>query len=480
MDPLSEESRAIRSKARALIERTIFSLEQIDSAGFPTEASEKARENLLKILHALCDPTTIEPIAPAILLQKIFELQNLVRMLEDSTTTHISWPLVGYCDCIWRKFFPVDERLIFYSLMPEHNYSISRFSKSLREDVLQGILPMSMVGALLQGPELYCLRLASIEDQNLPLYALIGHEFGHAVHDSREEELKPAFLSIFEDIINTIRTTLYAEDAIQTNRRLARTVAVLWSLGTELFSDLVGSLLMGPAFALSLHEMSWGTHRNVFPVLLAPKNEDITAHPSYNFRLSCLQMLSDLPEFCKNAKAHFVKLTDQRLRQIPDMIENIRNDSSSDTIRVHGHAGIDASLDAPLIERALMKCRKEIQGALMEYLTTCKASFHAWYPDSVPQISTQDIADLLLRLQHRVLPNIIPDPNHDGLLGRPADFTSILNAAALYRLQLLTKGGDTDFSELAREVGIIERLTGKALEVSFIQREHLNWRGSRS
>ena len=450
------EEHAIRSKAIALVERTILVLEQLDRGEFPTETSEKAREVLLKILGALLSPAIINQVDPALLLQKAIHLRKIVNLLEHSTTTHISWPLVGYCDRIWKQFFPTDEKAIFYSLTQEHNYLISRFSENLRENVLPGIFPPSMINDILQGSDLYCLQLASIEDQNLPLYALIGHEFGHAVLDTKNSDLLAIFSKHFGAVLKEISNNLYSIEPMEAERRKQRSYAVLFILAKELFADMLGTLLMGPAFVLSLYEMSWGSDRSICSITLLPSNEGGKAYPSYNFRFSCLLALPELIEFFKVAKEQFKKLPTTRLKEIISQIENINGNSHPDRIKVRGHAGMDA-VDSHFIEKALSSCWETIQGALNNYLKECNSNIKSWYSDSIKQINPQDIAELLLRLEHNILPNIVPAPGSDELLGRPADFTSILNAAALYRLQKIAETESDNYKEIGNKVGIVER-----------------------
>ena len=90
------------------------------------------------------------------------------------------------------------------------------------------------------------------------------------------------------------------------------------------------------------------------------------------------------------------------------------------------------------------------------------------------RVSDEEVSALLLRLAHNVLPNIVPDGT---LLGVPATFATILNACALCRANLLlkrdaAKGPD----DVHRELQKLERLTAKAFEVSYVQKQYSIWR----
>ena len=95
-----------------------------------------------------------------------------------------------------------------------------------------------------------------------------------------------------------------------------------------------------------------------------------------------------------------------------------------------------------------------------------------WYPNYIASIVVEDIAALLSRLEHDILPNIIPDGT---LLGKAADFAAILNASALFRIQLLASDIG-DYKVLLEQTGKIERLTAKAFEVSFVQNKYNKWK----
>src|SRR6266446_4286814 len=162
MDSKVWEPRAILAKSLALIEKTTASLGQLDHWNFPTDTSESARKMLLETLKTLAAPTKLAPMDPSVLYNRLFSMQTLSELVIRSSTHHISWPLVSYCDQIWDGLFGRTGPKIFYSLTPEHNYSILRFSEMLAL-YLKGLLPSTDI-TLLAGKDIYCLQLASSED----------------------------------------------------------------------------------------------------------------------------------------------------------------------------------------------------------------------------------------------------------------------------------------------------------------------------
>src|SRR4051794_35771845 len=118
------EPRAILGKSLALIEKTAAGVDHLDHWNFPTDASESARKLLLETLKTLESPAKLAPMDPSVLYNRLFAIQALADLVARSSTNHISWPLVSYCDQIWHALFGDSGPKIFYSLTPEHNYSI--------------------------------------------------------------------------------------------------------------------------------------------------------------------------------------------------------------------------------------------------------------------------------------------------------------------------------------------------------------------
>ncbi len=468
MDFKTDERNAILAKSLILIEKTTSALTQLDHWRFPTDSSEFARKLLVQAHERLRNPTNLVPVDPAVLYNRLFSLQELAELIERSSTDHISWPLVSYCDEIWRQFFDHEKIKIFYSVTSEHNYSILRFSKLLSL-YLRDVLPSAEISALTGGIEVYCLQLASSEDANLPLYANIGHEFGHAVFDARSTPLVERLNARFTAILPLIFADFQQMDANKAVPRFQRTAHVIVSMAQELFCDLVGTMLMGPAFFLSLFEIAWGESKAVCKIRLAPDEQSIRAYPSFQFRLHCIRRWAEIDGFCKAAKEDFAKLKSS-LQTLADCLATVPTSHSDDSVKLRPSSDDDADAIVNVVEKHLPQMKQ----AMEEYLEDCQGLMMQWYSIASPVVSTADVGELLHRLENSILPNIVPT---ESLLGRPATFASILNACALYRLHLLTTGSAEKAKELSRDTGIVERLTAKAFEVSFIQREFAKWQG---
>ncbi|HUT11465.1 MAG TPA: hypothetical protein VMY42_13270 [Thermoguttaceae bacterium] len=470
MDFDVDQPAAVLSKSLSLIEKTDLRLHQLDRWQFPTSSSELGRELFLSALASVREPAHLGPMDPVVLYNRLFSLQELAGIIERSSTDRISWPLVRYCDEIWSNFFGENGPKIFYALTPEYNYSILHFSKRLA-DILRDILPDSAIQALVSNRELYCLQLASSEDENLPLYANIGHEFGHAVFDHHEKAIVSELDAKVGQVLVRVLSDLQAIDATQASRRFRRICQAVLGIGEELFCDLLGALLMGPAFFLSLFEFSWGQARDVWTIRLSPEFQNIRAYPSFGFRLHCISQWAKIEGFRSEASSEAAKSITQKVAELAVGVGTIPVNHNSDVLRVWPASDNDAEPIRDVLNPRL----NELKIALGEYLHECDGFVRKWYSTKpFSDVSVYDVAELLLRLERNIPPNIVPD---NTLLGKPAEFTAILNASALFRLDLLTGEGSGDGGERLRQTGIVERLTAKAFEATFIQREFNRWAG---
>lgn len=472
MDTLERD--LVYSKSLALIEKTLRRLERIDSSDFPTPASNQARQLLIDAVKLLRSSARPPPITNAELLYNtLILLQDMCAAVEASSSAHISWPLVSYCDHIWNRLFPANGEHIFYSLTTAHNYTISSFSGQLKEK-LHGLLLKEDIAKLGAGMKLYCLRLASLEEENLPLYANIGHEFGHAVFWSAQDKIIEL---LREELGNTWVQFCTALGSAPSQRLIQRAGNLIVLIATEAFCDLVGARISGPAFLLSLHEMSWRADTRTWNLRLHPDNSRAQAYPSFCFRLECLKDGLNIASFTANSAAALakVKFIAVQLPEIATYPCSVASDHSGDRISVQPASDPDAAT----FEAAFTACLTSFKTDLKRFLVRCDQELlpARMIGEEFAPATCDDIAALLERLDSNILPNVIPKTG--TLLGRPASFAAILNATALFRIHLLLhRDPAKPMADFVQEVEKIERLTAKALEVSYIQSEYNRWKAS--
>ena len=466
---MSEEETLIRAKSIALIQKTKLRVAQIDPSAFPTGASDKARDLVARTLDLLESKAASPALNAEALFNSLIRLQELVDEVEASSSEHISWPLVSYCDRVWAALFPSADRGIFYSVTQEHNYTISRFSTKL-ELLLKPITDSTERATLIGTTALYCLQVASLEEENLPLYAVIGHEFGHAVFHAHGNAILTILQAEIRSLIAGIFTDFERTDSHTARRRTIRTVRIIKAIAIELLCDLVGLLISGPAFFLSLYELGWGSDENQWTGKLLPSDAHIVGYPSFAFRIHCLKARTTLSTYETNAAKEFQRIDNRALKELASFQAKVASDHSSDRVVI----APDADPDKDAIQAVMTARLVELKAQLEAFLHRCDDEFLASYK-SRPQfsaVSAEQVAALLQRLENNILPNIVPDGT---LLGTPANFGAILNASAIYRLYLLQSISTSEPQLIRRELEKIERLTAKALEVSYIQQEYNVW-----
>lgn len=329
----SKEQSLILSKSLSLIEKTIGRVAQIDAEDFPTESSTAATELLHNTLQALSRAATSPATSPEALYNALIRFQLFVEEVEASNSDHVSWPLVSYCDHIWHTLFPQGDRKIFYSVTTAHNYTISSFTHRLKA-LLQPVLSKQEIATVVGTDTLYSLQVASLEEENLPLYANIGHEFGHVVYWSKEPE---AFKILVDDISGpfaAIGKHLQTQDASSATRRAGRTEFIIRAIAVELFCDLVGVLIAGPAFLLSLQEMGWGTDQLAWTGTLLPTDAYNRGYPSFSFRIHCLKQWAGLATYETDAARSFQKLDNADLKTLVTHGSQLPSDHSADYVTI--------------------------------------------------------------------------------------------------------------------------------------------------
>ncbi|MDZ4404191.1 hypothetical protein [Prosthecobacter sp.] len=457
----------ILSKSLALIEKTRTSILQIDTSAFPTPSSGTARKMLLDTLDSLADPKFWSPMSPEALLNVLLSMQQMVELLERSSSAHISWPLVSYCDRFCKLIFASSPDVeIFYSVCSDHNYWMESFAYRLKT-LLRRVLPPEEIERLLDGRQLYCLQIASVEDENLPLYANLGHEFGHALDWSDTNRLARIVENECFPTLVAIREEMEKTNKHAAARSVPRLGQIVRSLATELFCDQVGALIAGPAFLLSLHEIGWGSSMGSWVVRLIPKDANIKAYPSFAFRLACVRGFIDLPTF----RAGMANRTEPLFTSIPELLSHTDEAHDSDTVIVKPESEQDASALRSAMEKQLPALKQALHAVLKRTAAEMLAPLRDLA--EFQPCNGNHVVELIRRLLADIVPNIIPNGT---LLGERASFSAILNASALHRMRLLSeRKTETSARDMHRTIQKLDRLTAKAFEVSYIQGEFKKW-----
>ncbi len=468
------EETAVLKKCLVLLAKMSGRLAQIDRAQFPTDESEAARGLLALGIDNLRTASAQFKPSPYALYRQLLVIQQLLDDVESSSIDYIAWPVVSYINEIWSKLFAGKPHQVFFTRWAEYNYGIYNFTEALGR-ALEGLIPSGSL-AVPADTAIYCLRLASIEVDNIPLYANIGHELGHVLFHLRSKEVTAIWGRYSESLAGLILAKL-TDNAKQADlfalpTRLQKIRMILDSLVEELTADMVGTLLMGPSFFLSLQEVSWSsTTRDVWTARMFVKPGFASAYPGFNFRLGLVSSTAGVQEAFKDVEREYARLDPSMRMGFPDLGGTSSWADGNDRIEVMPESDVDQRVLQRVLNECLPEAKKAFEGFAREVLELLAGD--VGLPEASAEVVSRNIAQLLVRLAHGIPPNIVPS-NAPGkeLLGIPAEFSDILQAASLYRMSLLAGPSFKADESGARKLSEIEGLVRKGLEVSYIQRTY--------
>jgi hypothetical protein len=466
--------RLLRNKCRLLIKKLHVQVSQILPDLFPTPASRAAQKLVLSVLEAL-----IKELDEAANAEVVFEqlriLQSLVDQLDASSNAEISWPAVSYCDEIWSQFFPPSSQKraqVFYSVTKDYNYYLRFFSEDLQRAV-RLVMPNRVLVDLFSGPPIHLLLLPLLERTNLPLYANIGHELGHVLISTQVEVVQKYRNRLVARISSGFEKHRDLEASLGSHRSsvVRRLERMIESIFDEMFADMIGALIGGPAFLLSLYEMalSESEMRSSWKATFFVRDDSCSAYPSWVDRIKRVRSWISLDLFLNGFKHEC------------NVVGLSSFDKFDDSVREAIESFVLTSEDTEFVILPERPGNDIITSFLREHidLLTSEASqelnlARKWVAKRFPrvwgEVSPNRVAELVKRLASDVPPNIVP--NENGFRGEPATFREILNAAAIYRFSLLASHEHTSLGE---RLAKLDRLTEKAMEVSYVQKEYNAW-----
>lgn len=330
----SPYSCAVFAKSLLLLNKMRRRLRQLDDNQFPTETSSEVKRMLLKSLDALQEEPKRLGASADSLYKQALEFQDLVDLLERSSSEFVSCPTVSFCNKMWGSLFPQDGRGVFFSYDRRHNYGICSFSRDLRER-LKAVLPTPAIDRIVD-TEICCLSLASLEEDNIPMYACIAHEFGHEVYKFHHRDISRIWLEMSRSLIDDLGRQIESRPGPKSDGidvvllRKQRLTAILERFAKELTADLFGALLIGHSSYFSLNEMAWNLSKAQWNVTL-PKEVDqakvhptkeakrTKAYPSFDFRAQFMSDLTELKKFLDDLNRELGMSGAKELRAVPTL-----------------------------------------------------------------------------------------------------------------------------------------------------------------
>jgi hypothetical protein len=467
-NPFSED-RLLLGKALSLVEKGKDRLKQIDKESFPTPASEIARFLCLESIEAILNSPNLSAMSPPSMFLYVQRLHNFIDDIENSHLDHISWPLVNHCDELWKKIFPDEGPALFYSITRSHNYLLSHFSTKLL-GAMEPLLTADEKSGF-RKKEVYCLHLSSLEEDNLPFYANIAHEFGHAVIAAQHDSIK----LLWQECISPLSQRL-EQKAIEGGQDVSRLGTILWKIAQEIFADLFAAYAFGLTFYLSLFELRWQDQvsNRFWQIDWHPMEESIMVHPGVDYRLFLLQEKIQLSAWAEIAATSISGLENKSIASIITWMSAIKPDHSKDEFIISNPPDGRANILCEILQNNIAAIKDACHHFADQAWDRLQSSFASIRCD----MKADKLYHLLKRMENDIIPNIYPLPDQADLLGEPAELECILAAAAIYRLWLLDREDD-DFTSRNRrhELSKVERMTRKAIEVVYIQRQYLRSSG---
>lgn len=298
----------------------------------------------------------------------------------------------------------------------------------------------------------------------MPLYANTVHEFGHVLfHELPELDRKLA--QAIEPTQEALKRDFLLKPTLDDTRILGRIEQILRGFAQETFSDLLATLVMGPAFFLSFYETAWPSDPLAWTAELTDAVGDISAHPSPAHRLAMIWKTGRVEAFVREAVDGLTGEESEAIRRVIRAFEIPDHSVGRERFLVVPEEDVDVDR----ITGALSRHLSDVGQAMDQFATEAEVILRATCPQVIVRVNAGEVCSLIERLSNDIIPNIISD---ETLLGRPAGVAEILAAAAAYRLHFLTTRARPMPAKDAEELDKIERLTAKALESTFIQSKY--------
>ena len=408
--------------------------------------------------------------------QFVCDLSADLRYIEGAQTFRLPWSIVKPFEDYVKSLLGKIETM----LQPQWEYNYSIIITDIRKDyenVLTGFEDLVSEGSLddvfsnFKNP-FFILSFPSIERKNVLLHCLLGHEIGHLIFEEfltsklRKEFQRKAQKKIKEYVEEEakkiqnpgIDPKLLKEFRSQ-YQHLRATRA--WERGLdELFSDIVGSLLFGPAILFSMFEIAIQTEMDRKP------NESNNFYPPWRFRLrEILKVIQTTnPPFFPLTKQFFESET---CRKVNERFKLIKGETRKRT-------------DKQILEgdEILSFTYRQILGNLVDVRKFIKKRFKTAIIE--PKVLYKKLRHLIERIDYGIPPNSyeISIKNH-----KSATLVEIINAAWFHKISwkenIFDKKGDFN-EEIYIKRDRMNRLTLKAIEYADIESDFERWKKSKN
>lgn len=395
-----------------------------------------------------------------------------LRCAENARTQIVPWSVVKPIEKFIRDLLP--EITVMLTSEWEYNYSIAAtdLSSKYRDDLdmYQDLLPaISLEEKVFQDfkQPFHMISFPSLERKNILLHCLIGHEIGHLISKTYINKDRIArFEDSIRDIVNNIvkskyifaeQIPLFIQNQIKKETDLEiKRASFAWQVGlAEILSDIVGTLLFGPAMLFSAFEIAIQYNIDQKP------HHKNSFYPPWRLRLREILRTIDTPDqkFFPLTKSNFesekmktINSVNQRFELIKKIThENEKKEFQDDQILKTVYKEIDKNVSEA----------KEIFYKHLEYKVIKPSALYKKLPHLIDRINNK----------------IPPNAYEDSISNRePATIVEIINAVWFHKISWEDKIFHDDGSfnkDICKDRDRMNRLTLKAIEYADVEKEFM-------
>jgi len=397
-----------------------------------------------------------------------------LRYIDGAVTRKLPWSIIKPFEKLFNSITP--DILFMFRPQWKYNYSIvthdlRRYYKDIMsqfEDIVNR--PLKEIFIDFSKP-FHIISFPSIERKNILLHCLVGHELGHLIVRKSQyinKALTDDFTSkikseVNEIVIDSYRrrfdqldifTKFHAKQEVQSCIEMTQQI---WKRGLEeILSDIIGTLIFGPAMLFSFYELSLQKKMDHMPDYIN------NFYPPWRYRLRQIIAVLQRPL----AQFFPISAEDFPLTKIHEKIntrfELIRNLTEKKD-------DMEIIKQDPLVKIAYREIEKNLESIInsTNYFTN-----ELKKKSLTSNRLYKDIEHLVIRLRNGITPNAVEFSVEKR---RPAELVEIINASWFYKITLekkLLKDNVEIDTTLFDKIDTLNRLTLKAIEYSDIEMEY--------
>jgi len=388
-----------------------------------------------------------------------------LRYVDGASSDKVPWSLIDPFQEFARKIAP-DVVLI---LRPMWSFNYTILLEDLTEwlyDTAKYIFTDKEIQKALNNLDqnLHIISFPFTDRKSVLLHSILAHEIGHIII---KEFLDSEISTIPEDIDSKIKSQVQKEvedgtvlelfASNETSEKLKQVSEYRKRAIEEIGSDIVGIYMLGPAALFAYYSLALGEEADSTP---CPENN---RYPPWRYRIyHSLEVLKsiglvDWETLEKNSERKWLEY----LKVYKENIDDIELFTST-CKRPKDDFIIEIAYD--WFERSLEEIKEYI-------IQRCKSKSMV----GEPAIFWENICSLAnKRLENDLPPNIVDDVN--GYI-KPSPIEAILNSAWLFRLAKIPcfPNSTDDIEDYQNVRNKLDRLTLRALEISYLQRIYDTW-----